>query len=137
MTPGPENNSQCFRDWIINWLVEQLDLQADKIDLKESLLLYGMDSVNAIMLVGDLESQFQLRLPPTLVWDHPSVDALVKIVMSSSTEQSLKPNLENKNQAANPNANPVDQQEAAQLLENIDQLSEAEMDQLLKRLAGE
>ena len=35
-----------------------------------------MDSVQAMTMVGDLEANLEVRLPPTLAWDFPDIDAL-------------------------------------------------------------
>jgi acyl carrier protein len=37
-----------------------------------------MDSVCALSLCGDLEDVFGLEVEPTLLWDHPTVDSLVR-----------------------------------------------------------
>ena len=47
-----------------------------EIETDKSLLNYSLSSVTAMMLVGDLEEWLGLTLPPTLVWDYPSIDAI-------------------------------------------------------------
>ena len=46
------------------------------IETSKSLLDYSLSSVTAMMLVGDLEEWLTLTLPPTLVWDYPSIAAI-------------------------------------------------------------
>jgi len=62
--------------WIGDWIVKELKLPADKLEGAKTFVRYGMDSVRAMMLVGDLEDHLGRRLPPTLAWDHPTIDAL-------------------------------------------------------------
>lgn len=63
---------------IQNWLVEQLadvlSLDASTIEVKQSLTRYGLDSIDAVTLVGDLEDWLDLELPSTLLWDYPSIE---------------------------------------------------------------
>ena len=37
---------------------------------------YGLDSVAALSLCGDIEEEFGLIVEPTVAWDHPTVQAL-------------------------------------------------------------
>jgi phthiocerol/phenolphthiocerol synthesis type-I polyketide synthase D len=39
---------------------------------------YGMDSQNAIQLAYDLEESLEMTLSPTLLWEHPTIGALVR-----------------------------------------------------------
>jgi len=132
-----QSSTDAHRDWVNCWLVNHLEIKPEELDPNENLLMYGMDSVNAIMLVGDLESHFELRLPPTLVWDHPTINTLVDIVKQSISEKSPAPADSTTSTSRVPSDGIIDQEQAAKLLENIDQLSEAEVDQLLKKLAAE
>jgi acyl carrier protein len=62
------------------WLLERLSgyLLRDPVSIDPTLPLaeYGMDSVAALSLCGDLEDEFGLVVEPTLLWDYPTVDAL-------------------------------------------------------------
>jgi acyl carrier protein len=55
----------------------QLDDVAD-IDTAAALTTYGLDSVYALLLCGDIEDHLGLALEPTVAWDHPTIDALVR-----------------------------------------------------------
>ena len=123
-----------IRNWILNWIQRELGVSSNEVKTDENLLNYGIDSVNAIMLVGDLESQFRIKLAPTLVWDHPTVDALVKVASTEIAESSTP--VASDGETPKP-AKQISAQEAEKLLENIDQLSEQEVSQLLERLTEE
>ena len=60
-----------FKTWLIDWLARELGIEREKIDASQSFLGYGMDSVQAMTMVGDLEANLEVRLPPTLAWDFP------------------------------------------------------------------
>ena len=65
-----------LKSWLIDWLARELGLDHSNIDPRQSFLGYGMDSVQAMTMVGDIEAKLGLRLPPTLAWDFPDIDAL-------------------------------------------------------------
>ena len=63
------------------WLLEHLALYLDRdvaaLDRGVPLVEYGLDSVCALCLCGDLEEDFDHYAEPALLWEHPTVDALV------------------------------------------------------------
>jgi acyl carrier protein len=120
--------------WILTWLERELRASTSRIAPDETLLNYGMDSVTAIMLVGDLENLLKTRLPPTLVWDYPTVNELASVIVSVYLP-SANSELPIAGQRSQPTA--LSQQEAQALLSSIDQLSEKEIQELLDRLGQE
>ena len=68
----------AIRKWIIEWLDMRLGLQPGEVDARESFARYGLVSKDAVGLTGDLERWLSMRLPPTLVWEYPTIDALAR-----------------------------------------------------------
>jgi acyl carrier protein len=66
----------AIEDWLTDWIAKELGLPPGEIEADKSLLNYSLSSVTAMMLVGDLEEWLRLTLPPTLVWDYPSIAAI-------------------------------------------------------------
>ena len=66
----------AIASWLVQWIARELGLPAEEIETDKSLLNYSLSSVTAMMLVGDLEEWLGLTLPPTLVWDYPSIAAI-------------------------------------------------------------
>jgi acyl carrier protein len=62
------------QNWLIDKLAEQLSLDAKTINISESLTRYGLDSIDAVTMVGDLEDWLDLELPSTLFWDYPTIE---------------------------------------------------------------
>ncbi len=132
-----QNNPDQLRDWILEWLAKELQLPRHRIRGDENLQHYRMDSVNAIMLVGDLEDRLGLRLPPTLVWDFPTVDGLVEKL---AQEIRLAPTSEHSSSTSVDGVSSMEELDAEQaqaLLDRLDELSDAEVDALLQRLNRE
>lgn len=65
-----------LRSWLVAWLAEALGMDRRQIQPGRAFPNYGLDSLLAMLMVGDLEATFGRRLPPTLAWDYPSVDAM-------------------------------------------------------------
>ena len=77
-----------FRSWLIDWVVRELAIERSTIDLGKSFLRCGMDSVQAMTMVGDLEVELELRLPPTLPWDYPDIATLSAYLFDRMTTMS-------------------------------------------------
>ena len=79
-----------MESWLIGWMVKELKLDPRSVESNQAFLSYGMDSVQAMTMVGDLEVHLKRRLPPTLVWDYPTIDALVKHMSEQISESNLQ-----------------------------------------------
>jgi acyl carrier protein len=80
--PTPSQESIVF--WLTQWIAKELGLPVETIETSQSLLNYSLSSVTAMMLVGDLEEWLGLTLPPTLVWDYPSIDAIASYLVAEA-----------------------------------------------------
>jgi acyl carrier protein len=114
--------------WLVDWIARELTMPAGEIDTARSLLDYSLSSVTATILVGDLEDWLDLRLPPTLVWDYPSIDAITTHLRDQLAGGTAPDGAAPEDTALD------DAADAARLLENLDTLSEEEIDALLRRL---
>jgi acyl carrier protein len=119
---------ESLKSWLIDWMARELGLDRSSIDTSEAFLSYGLDSVQAMTMVGDIEAMLGLRLPPTLAWDYPDIDALSDHLASRMTDSS----------SPAPQQGPSLSASAAQgegLLAKLDQLGDRDMDNLLDRVA--
>jgi acyl carrier protein len=122
----------ALKSWLIDWLAEALAMDRRQIEPSQPFLSYGLDSVQAMSMVGDLEATFGGRLPPTLAWDYPSVDA-----MAEHLAERLGRRAGAAPQAPGAEAEPpAARAEIEALLSDIDDLDEAEVDRLLARYLG-
>lgn len=53
-----------------------------EIDPDEPFTVYGLDSVQAVKLAGDLSEWLGREVPATLVWDHPSVRSAARALVA-------------------------------------------------------
>jgi acyl-CoA synthetase (AMP-forming)/AMP-acid ligase II/acyl carrier protein len=65
-----------LRAWLVLRVSQATGVASTEIDYKAPLSQSGLDSLAAVAISGELESLLNLKLMPTLVWDHPSVAEL-------------------------------------------------------------
>jgi acyl carrier protein len=69
-------NVEDIQAYLIAKLSEELELDQQDIDIQEPFASYGLNSMTAVSLSGDLESWLGTKLPATLAWDYPTIEAL-------------------------------------------------------------
>ena len=75
---GRPKDREAIQAWLIKRVSAALSLNPDEIDVRETFSSFGLDSRTAVSLSGDQERWLGRRLPPTLVWDYPTIDALAR-----------------------------------------------------------
>lgn len=79
-----------IESWLVNHLAETLGVEKAEIDIRKPFVSYGLDSAQAIGLVGDLEEYIDRPLSPTLIWDYPNIEDLSRFLQSEEAAPSLK-----------------------------------------------
>lgn len=69
-------HSDDLREWLIGRVAHYLSAAPETIRADVPLADYGLDSVYALVICGDIEDHYQIVVEPTLAWDHPTIDAL-------------------------------------------------------------
>ena len=72
----PERRERALREWLVVRLARYLGRQ--DIDPLVPLAEYGIDSLVALNLYGDLEEELDLPVDVTVVLDYPTVEALAR-----------------------------------------------------------
>ncbi len=75
MEPQARSRAE-IRHWLVVRIAELLQLDPSEVDVAEPFASYGLASREVVEISGDLEEWLGVRLPPTLLYDHPSIDAL-------------------------------------------------------------
>lgn len=83
LTPGkaPETRADV-EEYLKLGLAKALNLSPDQVDPKKAFTAFGLDSIKAFALTGDLAEWLDHDLPATLFWDHPNIEALTTYVAS-------------------------------------------------------
>lgn len=127
------HTKESISEWLVHWIAKELGLPPEAIETEKSLLDYSLSSVTAMMLVGDLEERLGLTLPPTLVWDYPSIAAIVDYLTEQLGSQGAATN--NGDGAARPSdlAGPAGAIPAVA----VDDMSDQEVTALLNQLIAD
>ncbi len=75
-------------NWVVSLVAEKLQVNPQAINTQEPLSYYGLDSVQAIMLVTDFERYIGRKLPPALLYEYPTIEALVKYFDLENSEDA-------------------------------------------------
>jgi acyl transferase domain-containing protein len=78
---GPEE----IRRWLVLKLSALLEVEPNRVDPREPFSSYGLGSVEAVGLAGDLENYLGRELPATLAYDYPTVEALAAFLAGQET----------------------------------------------------
>lgn len=54
-------------------MAHHLKLNAGDIDPHKNITSYGLDSIDAVTILGDLEDWLDIELPSTLLWDYSNI----------------------------------------------------------------
>ena len=72
------HTTESIETWIAEWLADELGINVEAIDKRESFVYYGLDSVTTVRLADGLEVWLERQLSPTLAWDYPSISSLAR-----------------------------------------------------------
>lgn len=127
ISPRLSSDAEAIQVWLKTQLAERLGLNSDEVDIDEDFSNYGLNSIEAVNLSGDLENRLGRRLPPTLLWDYPTIRAIADYLAQDTTPDATA-------NSSNPSLSP---EQAEQLLEKLNQMSDAEVDSLLNSMLSE
>ncbi len=75
--------------WLASKIAELLQLAPEKIDLKQPLAVYGLNSLKAVSIAAELEEWLGSSVAPTIVYDYPTIQALADYLgQTTSTLES-------------------------------------------------
>ncbi|HSM56063.1 MAG TPA: amino acid adenylation domain-containing protein [Candidatus Sulfomarinibacteraceae bacterium] len=80
-----------IEQWLATHLAARLQTTPDRIDPHRPFVEYGLDSVQAVELVAELEEWLGRSLPPTLVWDYPNVAQLAAFLAQEQAAPATTP----------------------------------------------
>ena len=67
-----------IRSWLITNIASVVNMEPSGIDVRQTFDNYGLDSLQAVSLSGDLETWLGREISPTVVWDYPTVEQLAR-----------------------------------------------------------
>jgi acyl carrier protein len=87
-TQAGSPSAKAIQEWLILRISELLAIARAEIIVTEPFASYGLSSMAAVSLSGDLEDWLGFRLPPTLAWDYPTVEQLAQHLAGEALAQA-------------------------------------------------
>ena len=75
-----------IENWLISKFSEQLAIPEKTISTKALVTSLGLDSMDAVMIAGELEEWLCIEVPSTLLWDYPTISQIATYVFKLSSE---------------------------------------------------
>lgn len=69
-----------IQEWLTHKLAAKLRMPPERFDVHRPLEEYGLDSLEAIALMGELEEWLRHPVHPTALWDHRTVAQLASFL---------------------------------------------------------
>jgi acyl carrier protein len=69
-------SEDCIRTWLVEQITRTTGLPASQVDISQPFSSYGIDSVAAAGLSGELANWLGEPIAPTITWDYPTVKLL-------------------------------------------------------------
>lgn len=76
LNPASTRDRASIQCWLVEHIAASLTAKSDDIDVTLPFSYYGLDSLAAAGLAGDLETWLGRKLSPTLTWDYPTIERL-------------------------------------------------------------
>ena len=65
-----------IQSWLVAELARLVKCKPNEIDPRQPFVRYGLGSAQGLELAAKLEDWIGFRLPPTLIWDYPTIEAV-------------------------------------------------------------
>jgi acyl carrier protein len=75
-TTSPRFSKAAIQRWLQLRIAEVIQAPADQVDITLPFSYYGLDSVAALAISGEMQIWLRRKLSPTLTWDHPNIERL-------------------------------------------------------------
>ena len=121
VSPEAYQSKEAIQAWLVSQLAGRLGIESAKIEVQKDFPDYGLNSIEAVNLSGELENYLERRLSPTLIWDYPNIEALAEYLAEDTSKDA----------APEAPATEVEPEEARKILTKLDGMAEEEVDRLL------
>ncbi|MEL7076499.1 MAG: AMP-binding protein [Cyanobacteria bacterium J06582_2] len=108
---------KSIQNWIVDWLVRELKLPRNSIDIDHSFTHHGVDSVTAVDLAQNLGDWLEMPLETTLAWDFPTIRTISCHLANLKTAKTTSTTTED-----------LESPQFAQTVSNSDTISPSELE---------
>ena len=78
-----------IKEWMINEVAKILGIEADAVDTDREFFSFGIDSIVAFSVIGDLCEWIGKELPATLLWEYPTINSLSQYISEKLDKRAL------------------------------------------------
>ncbi|MFD7505023.1 acyl carrier protein [Streptomyces sp. NPDC059850] len=78
----------ALREWLAAEVAVLLGIEPETVDRSARFGEYGLESISGLTLAAAIEDHLGIELDPTVVWDHPSIDALAAHLIEAQAATS-------------------------------------------------
>ncbi len=78
--------------WLVARIASILEIEPASVDSRQPFTYYGLGSIQAVSLTGELEDFLDRKLSPTLAWDYPTIELLANyLAQDNGQDKFAKP----------------------------------------------
>jgi len=81
---------EVIQKWLATKISQQVGIAPNEIDIRQPFSAYGIDSVTAVSLSGELANWLKRQLSPTLIYDYPTIETLANYLNSEKGSDNPK-----------------------------------------------
>jgi natural product biosynthesis luciferase-like monooxygenase protein len=74
--------AEFFEQWLIEKIALELEVSGEEISIDIPMAQLGLDSQKAVFISGELESELNARLSPTILFEYPTIEELAVYLAS-------------------------------------------------------
>ncbi len=82
--PGVHRSAAAIEAWLVAHLAERLNLSVSDLDREAPFASFGLGSVEATALAGELATWLERPLSPTLTWEYPTIERLAQYLSAGA-----------------------------------------------------
>jgi acyl carrier protein len=75
-------SQQALTTWLVDQVKTIAKVEADVIDINEQFINYGLNSVDAVNLSGELEDYLGYEIPASIMYEFSTINELVQHLSS-------------------------------------------------------
>jgi acyl carrier protein len=76
--------SEMIQNFIVSRLAEELNIDPTEVDVRLPFTSFGLDSIVAFNITGDLAAWLQRDLESTLLWEYPTIEGASRFLAADA-----------------------------------------------------
>jgi acyl carrier protein len=69
-------SAEAIRAFIVSRVAEEMKIDQAELDTRVPFASYGLDSIVAFTITGDIAAWLERELEATLLWEYPTIEAV-------------------------------------------------------------